>query len=172
MLGEKQSISQFSFYSAIQQLFIPAFIIGRMKPVYSKLSSNSIGRNSLGSHLKFSVFKISVSVIKYSRSFSTANLNARKWWPILLILQGKKMCTPWYLFPKEIQFPCILLEKSIREHHFTVSWTSHFVRRVDAMLSVVTLKKYIQGHFGRFYLDCGDSIVSACICPNSSDCTQ
>ena len=40
------------------------------------------------------------------------------------------------------------------------------------MLSVVTLKKSIQGHFGRFYLDCGDSIASACICPNSLSCTQ
>lgn len=82
---------------------------------------NSIGRNSLGSHLKFSVFKISVSVIKYSRSFSTANLNARKWWPILLIPQGKKMCTPWYLFPKNTisMYPSWkkVLENIISQYH-------------------------------------------------------
>ena len=40
------------------------------------------------------------------------------------------------------------------------------------MLSIVTLKKNMQRHFRRFYLDCGDSIVSACICPNSSNCAQ
>lgn len=115
MLGETQSIFQFSFYLAIQQLYIPAFIIGRMKPVYSKLSSNSIGRNSLVSDLKFSVFKISVSVIKYSRSFSTANLNARKQWPILLIPQGQKCVTHEIYSPKKYNFHVSFL-KSIREH--------------------------------------------------------